>query len=55
MYSLKFTQLSPYAPDIVIDMMYNLYIAGLGRSMRKKEKGAILVGDLDIGTQMTYV
>nr|AAT39945.1 Putative polyprotein, identical [Solanum demissum] len=49
-YSLKFTQLSRYAPEMVADMRsrMSLYVAGLSRQSSKKGKAAMLIRDIDL-------
>lgn len=56
-YSLKFTHLSRYAPEMVDDMRstMNLFIYGLPHLSSKKGKAAMLLGDMDIARLMIYV
>lgn len=56
-YNLKFTQLSRYAPEMVVDMRnrMSLYVFGLGHSTKKEGNEAILIGDMNIGRLMTRV
>uniref|UniRef100_M1DDT8 Gag-pol polyprotein n=1 Tax=Solanum tuberosum TaxID=4113 RepID=M1DDT8_SOLTU len=56
-YSLKFTQLSHYAPEMVGDMrsMMSLFVIGLSRLSRKESKAAMLIGDMNIARLMIHV
>ncbi|KAH0709376.1 hypothetical protein KY284_010803 [Solanum tuberosum] len=56
-YSLKFTQLSRYAPEMVAHMRsrMSLFVAGLSRLSSKEGKTTILIGDMDIAIPMTHV
>ncbi|KAH0733004.1 hypothetical protein KY289_004192 [Solanum tuberosum] len=56
-YSLKFTQLSRYAPDMVADMRsrMSLFVAGLSRLSSKESKAAMVIGDMDIARLMIHV
>ena len=56
-YSLKFTQLSRYAPEMVADMRnrMSLFVAGLSRWSSKEGRAAMLIGDMDISRLMVYV
>ncbi|KAH0711565.1 hypothetical protein KY289_007524 [Solanum tuberosum] len=53
-YSLKFTQLSRYAPLMVADMRnrMSLFVAGLSRLSSKEGRAAMLIGDMDISRLM---
>ncbi|KAH0765418.1 hypothetical protein KY285_001289 [Solanum tuberosum] len=56
-YSLKFTQLSRYALDMVADMRsrMSLFVAGLSRLSSNESKAAMLIGDMDIVRLMIHV
>jgi len=56
-YSLKFTQLSRYAPKMVADMRkrMSLFVVGLSRLSSKKGKEAMLIGNMDIARLMIHV
>ena len=56
-YSLKFTQLSCYALDMVADMRsrMSLFINGLSRLSNKQGKTSMLIGDMDIARLMIHV
>lgn len=56
-YNLKFTQLSLYALEMVVDMRkrISLNVSGLGRSTKTEGRGDRLIEDMDIGRLMTYV
>ncbi|KAK4733570.1 hypothetical protein R3W88_007831 [Solanum pinnatisectum] len=56
-YSLKFTQLSRYAPGMVADMRsrMSLFVAGLSRLSSKEGKATMLRGDMDIARLMIHV
>ncbi|WMV55510.1 hypothetical protein MTR67_048895 [Solanum verrucosum] len=56
-YSLRFTQLSRYAPEMVADMRsrMSLFVAGLSHLSSKEGKTAMLIGDMDIARLMVYV
>ncbi|KAH0637918.1 hypothetical protein KY289_037833 [Solanum tuberosum] len=56
-YSLKFTQLSRYAPEMVADMRgrMSLFVAGLSRLSSKEGRDAMLIGDMDISKLIVYV
>ncbi|KAH0764840.1 hypothetical protein KY285_000711 [Solanum tuberosum] len=56
-YSLKFTQLSRYAPEMVADMRsrISLLIDGLSLMSSKEGKAAMLIGDMDIARLMIHV
>ncbi|KAH0714755.1 hypothetical protein KY284_007660 [Solanum tuberosum] len=56
-YSLKFTQLSCYAPEMVADMRgrMSLFVAGLSHLSSKQGKATMLIGDMDIARLMIHV
>nr|AAV31186.2 Gag-pol polyprotein, putative [Solanum tuberosum] len=56
-YSLKFTQLFRYAPEMVATMRsrMSLFVAGLSHLSSKKGKAAMLIWDMDIARLMVYV
>jgi len=56
-YSLKFIQLSCYAPKMVADMRsrISLFVAGLSRLSNMEGKAAMLIGDMDIARLMIHV
>jgi len=56
-YSLKFTQLSRYASEMVADMRsrMSLYVAGLSRKSSKESKAAMLIGDIDLARFMIHL
>ncbi|KAK4713885.1 hypothetical protein R3W88_019792 [Solanum pinnatisectum] len=56
-YSLKFTQLSHYAPEMVADMRsrMSLFVSGLSRLSSKEIKAAMLIGDMDIARVMIHM
>ncbi|KAH0757858.1 hypothetical protein KY290_021351 [Solanum tuberosum] len=56
-YSLKFTQLSRYAPEMVANMrnIMSLFVAGLSRLLSKEGRAAMLIGDMDMSRLMVYV
>ena len=56
-YSLKFTQLSRYAPEMVADMrnIMSLFVVGLSRLSSKEGRVAMLISDMDISRLMVYV
>uniref|UniRef100_M1DYX2 Gag-pol protein n=1 Tax=Solanum tuberosum TaxID=4113 RepID=M1DYX2_SOLTU len=56
-YSLKFTQLSRYATEMVANMRsrMSLFIVGLSHLSSKERKAAMLIGDMDIARLMIYV
>jgi len=55
-YSLKFTQLSRYASEMVADMrsMMSLFVAGLSRLSSNEGKVVVLIGDMDIERLMIH-
>ncbi|KAH0781998.1 hypothetical protein KY290_001596 [Solanum tuberosum] len=56
-YSLKFTQLSRYALEMVADMRNKmiLFVVGLSRLSSKEGKAAMLIGNMDIARLMVYI
>ncbi|XP_015057550.1 uncharacterized protein LOC107003794 [Solanum pennellii] len=50
-YNLKFTQLSRYAPEMVVDLKrkMSLFVVELYRRSRKEGKKAMLIGDMNLG------
>ena len=56
-YSLKFTQLSRYAPEMVADMRnrMSLFVAGLSLLSSKEGRATMLIGDMDMSRLMVYV
>lgn len=56
-YGLKFTQLSRYALEIVVDKRGGkcLYVDGLNKGPRKDSRGTMFMADMDIRRLMTYV
>ena len=56
-YSLKFAQLSRYAPEMVVEMRSKiiLFIDGLSCQPRKEGKAAMLIGNMDIAKLMIHV
>jgi len=56
-YSLKFTQLSRFAPEMVADMrsMMSLFVSGLSLLLSKEDKGTMLIQDMDIARLMIHV
>ncbi|KAK4729518.1 hypothetical protein R3W88_022506 [Solanum pinnatisectum] len=56
-YSLKFTHLSHYALEMVVDMRstMSLFVAGLSHLSSKEGKTTILIGDMDIARLMIHV
>ncbi|KAK4727145.1 hypothetical protein R3W88_032062 [Solanum pinnatisectum] len=56
-YSLKFTQLSQYAPEMVAVMRrrMSLFVAGLSSMSSNEGKVAMLIGDMDLARLMVYV
>ncbi|WMV30297.1 hypothetical protein MTR67_023682 [Solanum verrucosum] len=56
-YSLNFTQLSRYAPEMVADMRsrMSLFIIGLYHLSSKEGKATMPIGDMDIARQMIHV
>ncbi|KAK4716132.1 hypothetical protein R3W88_014470 [Solanum pinnatisectum] len=56
-YSLKFTQLSCYALEMVDDMRcrVSLFFSGLSRLSSKEGKATMLIGDMDIARLMIHV
>uniref|UniRef100_M1DY51 Retrotransposon gag protein n=1 Tax=Solanum tuberosum TaxID=4113 RepID=M1DY51_SOLTU len=56
-YSLKFTQLSCYAPEMVADMRsrMSLFVVKLSRLSSKEGKATMLIGDMDITRIMIHV
>ncbi|KAK4722051.1 hypothetical protein R3W88_012284 [Solanum pinnatisectum] len=56
-YSLKFTQLSLYAPEMVADMRgrMSLFVVGLSRQSSKEGKTAMLIGDMDLNFRAKLV
>jgi len=55
-YSLKFTQLSHYAPEMVADMKrrMSLFVSGLSRLSSKEGKTTMLIRDMDIVRLMIH-
>ena len=55
-YSLKFSQLSRYAPEMVVDMRSTicLFVVGLSRQSSKKGKAKMSIGDMDIESPMIH-
>lgn len=49
-YSLKFHQLSSYAPDLVVDMRSRMrnFTSGLNRDLILESKTTLLIKDMDI-------
>ncbi|KAK4729565.1 hypothetical protein R3W88_022553 [Solanum pinnatisectum] len=49
-YSLKFTQLSCYASEMIADIRSRMsqFVAGLSRLSSKEGKAAMLIGDMNI-------
>ena len=56
-YSMKFAQLSCYAPEMVVEMRSNisLFIVGLFCQPTKKGKATRLIGEMDIERLMIHV
>uniref|UniRef100_M1DQF4 Retrotransposon gag protein n=1 Tax=Solanum tuberosum TaxID=4113 RepID=M1DQF4_SOLTU len=56
-YSMKSTQLSCYAPEMVADMRtrMSLFVARLSHRSSKEGKAAMLIGDMDIARLMIHV
>ncbi|KAK4726963.1 hypothetical protein R3W88_031880 [Solanum pinnatisectum] len=56
-YSLKFTQLSRYALEMVADMKsrMSLFVSGLSHLSSKEGKATMLIGDMDIVRHMIHV
>uniref|UniRef100_M1DU58 Retrotransposon gag protein n=1 Tax=Solanum tuberosum TaxID=4113 RepID=M1DU58_SOLTU len=56
-YSLRFTQISRYASEMVADMRssMSLFVAGLSHLSSKEGKAAMLIRDMDIARLMVYV
>ncbi|KAK4729899.1 hypothetical protein R3W88_022887 [Solanum pinnatisectum] len=56
-YSLKFTQLSHYAMEMVVDMrsMMSLFVSGFSRLSSKEGKAVMLIEDIDIARLMIHV
>ena len=56
-YSLKFTQLSHYALEMVADMKrrMSLFVSGLSHLSSKEGKAELLIGDMDITRLMIHV
>ncbi|KAH0644637.1 hypothetical protein KY284_032521 [Solanum tuberosum] len=56
-YSLKFTQLSRYAPEMIADMRsrMSVFVDGLYRLSSKEGKEAMLIGDMDIARLIIHV
>uniref|UniRef100_M1E0Z9 Gag-pol protein n=1 Tax=Solanum tuberosum TaxID=4113 RepID=M1E0Z9_SOLTU len=56
-YSLRFTQLSRYAPEMVADMRsrMSLFVASFSRMSSKDGKAAMLIGEMDVSRIMVYV
>ncbi|KAH0682694.1 hypothetical protein KY285_022193 [Solanum tuberosum] len=56
-YSLKFTQLSRYALEMVADMRsrISLFVAGLSCQSSKEGKAVMLIGDMNIARLMIHV
>ncbi|XP_015060542.1 uncharacterized protein LOC107006523 [Solanum pennellii] len=56
-YGLKFTQLSEYTSEMVVDMRsrISLFVSGLSRLSSKKGKVVTLIGNMDILRLMVYV
>ncbi|KAG5595353.1 hypothetical protein H5410_036585 [Solanum commersonii] len=55
-YSLKFTQLSHYAPEMVANMRsrMSLFMSGLSRLSNKEGKADMLIRDMDIDRLMIH-
>ena len=56
-YNLKFTQLSRYASEMVVNMRSrtSLFVAGLSRLSSREGSAAMLIGDIDIARLMIHV
>jgi len=56
-YSLKLTQLSHYALEMVADMRsrMSLFVDGFSRLSSKEGKASMLIGDMDIARLMIHV
>ncbi|KAH0652537.1 hypothetical protein KY289_030215 [Solanum tuberosum] len=56
-YSLKFTKLSRYAPEMIADMKsrMSLFVVGLSPQSSKEGKAAMLIGDLDLARVMIHI
>ncbi|KAH0652534.1 hypothetical protein KY289_030212 [Solanum tuberosum] len=56
-YSLKFTKLSRYAPEMIAEMRsrMSLFVVGLSPQSSKEGKAAMLIGDLDLARVMIHI
>ncbi|XP_049382782.1 uncharacterized protein LOC125847132 [Solanum stenotomum] len=55
-YSLRFTQLSRYSPEMVTDLRsrMSLFVAGSSRQSSKEGKAVMLIGDMDLARLMIH-
>ena len=56
-YSLKFAQLSRYAPEMIVELRskISLFVAGLSRQSNKDNKATMLIGYMYIARIMIHV